>query len=82
MLTDCLLGHDGPHSAVLLNDLVQPLRISYEKLSKLKELVETTLDLKQAEMGEYIIRPDFDDKLGGKQTLLLIRGEVHIWHCL
>lgn len=64
-MTDCLLGYEGPHSTVLLNDLVQPLRTSYEKLSKLKELVETTLDLKQAEMGEYIVRADFDDKLGG-----------------
>lgn len=51
---------------MLLNDLVQPLRTSYDRLSKLKELVETTLDLKQAEMGEYIVRADFDDKLGGE----------------
>jgi hypothetical protein len=28
-------------------------------------MVETTLDLDQAQRGEFIVKADFDDKLGG-----------------
>lgn len=66
MLVECLLQHDGPHSSVLLPVLIQPLRNAAEKLSKLKEMIETTIDLKQAEQGEFIVKADFDEKLGGK----------------
>lgn len=65
MLVECLLQHDGAHSAVLLPVLIQPLRTSNEKLIKLKEMIETTIDLKQAEQGEFIVKADFDDQLGG-----------------
>nr|CAG4649158.1 EOG090X02H9 [Scapholeberis mucronata] len=64
VLVDCLLEHDGPHSTVLLPVVIQPLRTSNEKLVKLKEMIETTIDLKQAELGEFIVKPDFDDQLG------------------
>ena len=66
MLVDCLLQHDGPHSAVLLPVLIQPLRNAEAKLSKLKDMIETTIDLRKAETGEYIVKSDFDEKLGGK----------------
>lgn len=65
MLVECLLQHDGPHSAVLLPVLIQPLRTANEKLIKLKEMIETTIDLKQAEQGEFIVKADFDDQLLG-----------------
>lgn len=65
VLVDCLLEHEGEHSAVILAVLIQPLRNANEKLVKLKELVETTIDLKQADQGEFIIKADFDDQLGG-----------------
>lgn len=64
VLVDCLLEHEGEHSAVILAVLIQPLRNANEKLVKLKELVETTIDLKQADQGEFIIKADFDDQLG------------------
>lgn len=65
LLVECLLEHEGPHSDVLLPVLIQPLRTANEKLVKLKEMIETTIDLKQAEQGEFIVKPDFDDQLGG-----------------
>ena len=65
MLVDCLLQHDGPHSAILLPVLIQPLRSAEAKLSKLKDMIETTIDLRKAEMGEFIIKSDFDERLGG-----------------
>jgi len=71
ILIDCLLQHDGPHSAVLLPVLIQPLRNAETKLSKLKDMIETTIDLKKAELGEFIIKSDFDEKLGGNFNLFL-----------
>lgn len=65
MLIDCLLQHDGPHSAILLPVLIQPLRNAEAKLSKLKDMIETTIDLRKAELGEFIIKSDFDERLGG-----------------
>ena len=70
MLVECLSQHDGPHSSVLLPVLIQPLRNATEKLSKLKEMIETTLDMKQAEQGEFIVKSDFDERLGGKLLIL------------
>nr|CAG4636840.1 EOG090X02H9 [Ceriodaphnia reticulata] len=64
LLVECLLQHDGPHSAVLLPVLIQPLRTANEKLVKLKEMIETTIDLQQADQGEFIVKADFDDQLG------------------
>lgn len=64
MLIDCLLQHDGPHSAILLPVLIQPLRNAEAKLSKLKDMIETTIDLRKAELGEFIIKSDFDERLG------------------
>lgn len=65
VLIDCMLSHEGPHSSVVSTTLINPLRTANEKLSKLKEMIETTIDLKQAEQGEFIVNPTFDDQLGG-----------------
>lgn len=63
VLVDCLADYEGPHADVILPELIQPLRTANERLLKLKELIETTLDLKLAEQGDYVIRANFDDKL-------------------
>jgi DNA mismatch repair protein MSH2 len=65
VLVDCLLEYQGVHAAVFIAVLIQPLRNANEKLVKLKEMVETTIDLKQADQGEFIVKADFDDQLGG-----------------
>ena len=72
MLVDCLLQQSGPHSDVILQMLIQPLRTSNDKLIKLKEMIETTVDLQQAEQGEFIVKADFDDQLGGISIFTLI----------
>ena len=41
-------------------------------LEKLRELVETTIDLEAAENHEYIVRDEFDDELRGKRFFFFI----------
>ena len=66
VLIECLMQHDGSHSAVVLPLLIEPLKLASEKLTKLKELIETTIDISKAESnGECIIKADFDEELGG-----------------
>ncbi len=65
VLINCLQEHDGPHAAVLLSVIIQPFRTASERLVKLRELIETTVDLAKAEQGDYVIKSDFDEKLGG-----------------
>ena len=72
VLVDCLLENQGDHAAVLIGVLIQPLRNANEKLVKLKELVETTIDLNQADQGEFIVKADFDDQLGGIQICMRV----------
>jgi hypothetical protein len=56
VLVVCLLENQGNHAAVVIGVLIQPLRNANEKLVKLKELlVETTIDLNQANLGEFIV---------------------------
>ena len=66
-LVELLSEHEGPHSAVILPVLIQPLRDANEKLFKLKELIETTIDISRAEStGDCTIKANFDEELGGK----------------
>ena len=66
-LVELLSEHEGPHSAVILPVLIQPLRDANEKLFKLKELIETTIDISKAEStGDCTIKANFDEELGGK----------------
>ena len=46
--------------------MIQPLKVAHERTDKLKQMIETTLDIKQAEQGDYVIRADFDEQLTGK----------------
>lgn len=46
-----------------LREYQQTLKDCYQGLSKLIELVETTVDLQAAEQNDYVVRPDFDDRL-------------------
>lgn len=66
MLIECLAEYDGPHSQVLLTTMIQPLKVAHERTDKLKQMIETTLDIKQAEQGDYVIRADFDEQLTGE----------------
>lgn len=34
-------------------------------LAKYQEMIETTVDMEQANQGEYVIKPDFDETLAG-----------------
>ena len=65
VLIDCLLEHEGPHSEVLLPVIINPLKTANVKLVKLKDMIETTLDLQLAEQGEYMVKANFDDRLQG-----------------
>ena len=38
--------------------------------SKFGEMVESTIDMEQVKNYEYLIRPDFDDRLQGAQFFL------------
>lgn len=42
---------------------VEPLREHDENLSKLVEMVEATLDLEELDRHNFVIKPDFDEKL-------------------
>ena len=48
---------------VLKKKFVEPLVLICSKLEKLKEMVETTIDLEAADMHEYLIKPDFHPEL-------------------
>nr|CAG4650000.1 EOG090X02H9 [Sida crystallina] len=64
VLISCLQEHEGSHAAVLLSVVIQPLRTIAERLTKLRELIETTVDIPKAEQGDFVIKSDFDEKLG------------------
>ena len=40
---------------------LQEVSMDFEKFT---QMVETTIDLKQVELGHFLIKPDFDDNLG------------------
>ncbi|KAI8873772.1 DNA mismatch repair protein MSH2 [Ramicandelaber brevisporus] len=55
----------------LLNEwFTSPLTVISEKLYKLQEMVETTVDLKMADQHEYMIKPQFD------QVLVELRSKI------
>ncbi|KAF2101994.1 DNA mismatch repair protein MSH2 [Rhizodiscina lignyota] len=66
-----LPGFLGTFEAVMDEQYKDPLEIEYiskirraaDELSKLQEMVETTVDLDALENHEFIIKPDFDDGL-------------------
>jgi DNA mismatch repair protein MSH2 len=58
-------AHESPKKKVLTAYFVDPLNGLKEDCSNFVEMIETTLDLKLADQGEFMIRPDFDDTLQG-----------------
>lgn len=47
-------------------------------LAKYQEMIETTVDMEQANQGEYVIKPDFDETLAGNLPIFLRIGFFHI----
>lgn len=62
-LIEELNAYDGENAALLKDVFVSKLQHQAENLEKLKELVETTIDLEASNHHEYVIKADFDPKL-------------------
>ncbi|KAJ3367170.1 MutS-like protein [Kappamyces sp. JEL0680] len=62
-LIETLGSFQGEHRELLQVQFASKLQSNYEALAKFKDLVETTIDLKASDRHEYIIKPDFDERL-------------------
>jgi hypothetical protein len=49
--------------------LLEPLKERTTEMSKFVDMVEQTLDTQQAAQGEFLIRPEFDDNLKGRDKI-------------
>jgi len=65
-LVTCLQENAGEgNSFVTLQDnFIKDLQEAQKDFEKFYQMVETTLDFKQVEQGQFMIKPDFDDNLG------------------
>lgn len=54
---------DEQYQEALETAYISHIKESYQNLEKFKELVETTVDLEALDNHEYIIKPDFDERL-------------------
>ncbi|KAJ1920700.1 MSH2 protein [Mycoemilia scoparia] len=55
---------DADTDTQLLQDIfIKPFKDCSEKLQKLQELVETTIDMEMLDRHEFIVKPDFDQNL-------------------
>ncbi|CAO1628418.1 unnamed protein product [Parajaminaea phylloscopi] len=69
------------HRDILEETFVQPLREHDSNLSKLVEMVEATLDLDELANHNFVMKPDFDDKLRRiKDSLDEIRDSLDEQH--
>eukprot|EP00397_Hematodinium_sp_SG-2012_P007923 GEMP01007974.1.p1 GENE.GEMP01007974.1~~GEMP01007974.1.p1 ORF type:complete len:777 (+),score=173.85 GEMP01007974.1:26-2332(+) len=59
-LLSVLETFDGVHKETLLRDVTGPLRKSLEQFVGFTQLIETSLDLEEAEKGNYLIDRSFD----------------------
>lgn len=69
-LRDCLQEfcddcQNAAHASLVKTGFLDIIDKYVEELARFQELVETTVDLEAADQHEYIIKPDFDDKLKG-----------------
>ncbi|KAI8846497.1 Msh2 protein [Chytridium lagenaria] len=60
---ETLSSHEGEYRWLMKEFYVDKLQEYIEALSKLQDLVETTIDLEAAENHEYMIKSDFDSNL-------------------
>ncbi|VVT44048.1 uncharacterized protein SAPINGB_P000276 [Magnusiomyces paraingens] len=58
-----LEGSDLKAKAIITELYTSRIKSCYQNLEKLQELVETTVDLEALDNHEFIIKPDFDDRL-------------------
>jgi len=65
-LVNCLQEYhgEGGNYAVLQDNFIKDIQEAQKDFEKFYQMVETTLDLKQVEQGQFLIKPDFDDNLG------------------
>jgi len=65
-LVSCLQENagEGKTFATLQDNFIKDLQEAQNDFEKFYQMVETTLDLKQVEQGQFMIKPDFDDNLG------------------
>lgn len=52
-----------PVGTIIKELYTDPIKLAYGSLEKLQELVETTVDLEALDRHEFIIKPDFDERL-------------------
>jgi DNA mismatch repair protein MSH2 len=57
-------GGDLQTQKLIRDTFVKPLTESQHLLAKLVEMVETTIDLEELERHHYVIKPEYDDRLG------------------
>ena len=66
-LISCLqenCGEDSGSFTVLQDNFIKDLQELAKDFEKFHQMVETTVDLKKVEQGHFMIKPDFDEKLG------------------
>ena len=66
-LISCLqenCGEDSGSFTVLQDNFTKDLQELAKDFEKFHQMVETTVDLKKVEQGHFMIKPDFDEKLG------------------
>merc|ERR1719352_225024 len=55
---------EGNNYATLQDNFIKDFQEAQKDFEKFYQMVETTLDLKQVDQGQFMIKPDFDDNLG------------------
>jgi len=79
-LVNCLQEYQGEGDtyAVLQDNFIKDLQEAQKDFEKFYQMVETTMDLKQVEQGQFLIKPDFDDNLGElREQLDRVEEKVH-----
>ncbi|XP_068207962.1 DNA mismatch repair protein Msh2-like [Palaemon carinicauda] len=76
-LCEAIAKYEGPHVTSLAAVFTTPLQELISDLTKFQEMIETTVDMEQAKLGEYVIKPDFDEKLGElRESMDQLEGDI------
>ncbi|KAK8734550.1 hypothetical protein OTU49_005875 [Cherax quadricarinatus] len=76
-LCEAIAKYDGPHVASLAAVFTTPLQELLSDLAKFQEMIETTVDMEQANHGEYVIKPDFDETLADlRETMNGLEADI------